>query len=282
MTVSLVGGNGLRLAVDIDSGARIISLTTADGHEWLAPSHPTTQSGEKPVFTHPGMGGWDEVAPTVQPDVLPNGVHLGDHGDVWSVPWTELASGPGHLDLTVDIPSIQAKLSRSVRATSTGFRIAWRATTTAEIAVPFLWAAHPQFCSTPASTLSFSHLKSRVSPVLVESYPVAGREGEFDGRPFNEWANAGASLKTFIAPGQQVDAVAITGPGDVSITLGWDPIMLPFVGLFWDNREFGPEPVFSVEPATGFGDLASAAIEDHPVSMLSVGGPLDWWIDIMA
>ena len=282
MTVSLVGGNGLRLTVDIDSGARIISLTTADGHEWLAPSHPTAQSGERPSFTHPGMGGWDEVAPTVQQDLLANGVYLGDHGDVWSVPWTELASSPGHLDLTVDIPSIQAKLFRNLSATSTGFRIAWRATTTSEIAVPLLWAAHPQFCSTPASALSFSYLENQVSPVLVESYPIAGREGKFDGRPFNEWATDGTSLKTFIAPGQTVDAVIIMGPGDVDITLRWDPVMLPFVGLFWDNREFGPEPVFSVEPATGFGDLVSAAIEDHTVSMLSAGDPLDWWIDIVS
>jgi len=280
MTVSLIGGNGLRLAVDIESGARIISLITADGHEWLAPSYPTTQSGGRPLFTHPGMGGWDEVAPTIQPDVLANGVHLGDHGDVWSVPWTELASGPGNLELTVDIPSIQAKLSRNLRATSTGFRATWRATTTSEIAVPLLWAAHPQFCSTPASALSFSFLENQVSPLLVESYPVIGRKDKFDGRPFTEWATAGSSLKTFIEPGQTVDAVAIMGPGDVTITLRWDPVKLPFIGLFWDNREFGPEPVFSIEPATGFGDLASAAIEDHTVSMLSAKEPLDWWIDI--
>jgi hypothetical protein len=282
MTVNLVGGNGLRLAVDIDSGARIISLTTADGREWLAPSHPTTQSGVRPSFAHPGMGGWDEVAPTVQPDVLADGVQLGDHGDVWNVPWTELESGPGHLNLTVEIPSIHTTLSRNLMATSAGFRIAWRATTTAKVPVPLLWAAHPQFCSTPASAVSFSYRNSDVCPELIESYPVAGRISRFDGRPFDEWAAAGHSLKTFIAPGQPVDAVAIEGPGENSINLRWDPVRLPFVGLFWDNREFGAAPVFSVEPTTGFGDLASAAIEDNTVLMLSVEEPLDWWIDITA
>ena len=282
MTVGVVGGNGLRLAVDIDSGARIVSLTTADGLEWLAPSHPSTHSGSMPSFSHPGMGGWDEVAPTVHSDLLADGVQLGDHGDVWNVPWTEFESGPGRLDLTVEIPTIQASLSRRLRATPTGFRIDWSATTTAEVAVPMLWAAHPQFRSTAASRLSFSYLGNRLSPLLVETYPVAGRLEQFDGRPFTQWAPAGGSLKTFVARGQPVDTVTIEGPGESAISLGWDAVRLPFLGLFWDNREFGREPVFSVEPTTGFGDLVSAAMADDAVAMLSREKPLVWWIDISA
>jgi hypothetical protein len=282
MTVSLQGGNGLRITVDIGNGARIISLATADGREWLAPSHPTSQSGVRASFTHPGMGGWDEIAPTIQPDVLADGTQLNDHGDLWNVPWTERESAPGRLNLTVEIPSIQATLTRNLTATSAGFRMAWRATTTAKAPVPLLWAAHPQFCSTPESALEFSYKNKDVSPELVESYPIAGRVGRFDGRPFEEWAPVGHSLKTFIAPGQPVDAVAITSPGESRINLRWNPIKLPFVGLFWDNREFATEPVFSVEPTTGFGDVVSAAIEKNSVSMLSMEKPLDWWVDITA
>jgi galactose mutarotase-like enzyme len=280
MIARLTGGNGLDLAVDVDSGARIISLTTADGSEWLAPSHPTSQPSEAPSFKHAGMGGWDEVAPTVQPDTLPDGTVLRDHGDIWNVPWTELESAAGSLKLGVEIASIRTTLSRTITATSTGLRMSYRAATTSMRPVPFLWAAHPQFSATPASTLLLALRDVEVLPQLVEHYPVAGAVRRFDHRLFDEWAPSGCSLKTFVAAGQAVDSATLTGPGEFSLRLSWDPMQLPYLGLFWDNREFAPNRVFAVEPSTGFGDVTSAALENNQVSLLPRERPLEWWVDL--
>ncbi|MBK4347124.1 hypothetical protein [Lacisediminihabitans changchengi] len=282
MTVALAGGNGLRLVVDVENGARIVSLTTADGVEWLAPSRPTTEGGPRPSFIHPGMGGWDEVVPTVQPDVLPGGTRVGDHGEAWSVPWAEEEVAPGHLRLWVALPSIHATLTRTIRSTTAGFRIEWSATTSAPVAVPLLWTAHPQFRSTAQSALSFSNLGTPVLPNLIEHHPVAGRYLVFDDRSFADWAPHGGSLKTFVEPGTPIDSVAIAGPGGSSVSLSWGAAQLPYLGLFWDNGEFAEGPVFSVEPTTGRGDLASEAMAHEEVAMLSPGRPLRWWIEITA
>ena len=141
--------SGLRCDVAVgpeDPGGRIVSLRSDDGHEWLAPSS-SPQGTRNEAFVRPGMGGWDEVAPSVQSDVLPGGVSVPDHGDLWNAHWSVVEATESTLVMDVELSSIQVSLRRSITATATGLRLDYRATTESVVAVPLLWCAHPQFAA---------------------------------------------------------------------------------------------------------------------------------------
>ena len=108
-----VNGTGLRCEVHADRGGRIVSLLSDDGYEWLAPSTRTDRTGHGQSFVRIGMGGWDEIAPTVQADSvrvpdatgLPE-TQLPDHGDIWNVEWQLNAASPTSLSMSVQLASV--------------------------------------------------------------------------------------------------------------------------------------------------------------------------------
>ena len=274
-----VGGPGLRCEVQPDRGARIVSLQGEGGWEWLAASERTPSTGTGLPFVRPGMGGWDEVAPTVQADQdaeAPAGTPLPDHGDVWNIPWRVDRAGPGELAVSVALPSMPVALSRTITATGQGLRFHYRATSTSRAPLPLLWCAHPQFAAGPGVDVALESGGVRIAPELTEMYPGEGKDFDFAARPRHATMPAGTSLKAFIAPETRADAAVLSLPTGRSLRLDWDSTQLPYLGLFWDNGEFAAEPVLAVEPSTGWGERLSAAARQQRVLAVSQGQHLEW------
>lgn len=269
-----VRGAGLTCVVDPAHGARLTSLVTDDGHEWLAPSSPPAP-GEP--FVRPGMGGWDEVAPTIQPDVTADGTALGDHGDVWDVEWRVLDAAPDRLVTAVSLGGLPVALTRTVSGTADGLRLDYRLTSPAPADVPVLWCGHPQFAHGDRATLVLECDGDSVRPPLREVYP-GERARQLPEGPLHPSLPAGGSRKVFV-DGAAVDAAVLTVDGR-SLRMSWRADELPWLGLFWDNGEFAREPVIAVEPTTGWGDLRSAAIRSGRCLAVAAGRPLQWSIDL--
>ena len=279
---AVVSGPGLRCEVQPDRGARIVGLRGDDGHEWLAASERTAAPGRGQGFVRPGMGGWDEVAPTVQadPDATDAaGRKLGDlpdHGDIWNIPWWVDAASPTMLATSVALESLPILLERTIAATPTGLGIRYRASTTSTEAVPLLWCAHPQFAAGEGTTVALESAGAQIWPPLVEMHPTPGRALPFPDGPLHSVLAPGTSLKAFVDPGVRADAAILRAGGARALRIDWDPARLPYLGLFWDNGEFAAEPVLAIEPSTAWGERLSAAAGEGRVLTLKLDQPLDW------
>lgn len=284
----MVTGPGLRAEVQPDRGARIVSLRGDDGHEWLVPSERTARPGAGQNFVRPGMGGWDEVAPTVQADPE-SGIAAGgapgawpDHGDIWNVPWTVLEATPTSLTTSVALSSLPVVVERTIAATATGLRFSYRAGSESGEPLPFLWCAHPQFAAPAGTVVSLEAGGESIVPALTEMYPHAGRERSFPSGPLHARLAPGSSLKAFVEPGVRADAAVLDAGGRRTLRIGWNPEQLPYLGLFWDNGEFAAEPVLAVEPSTAWGERLSTAAAEGRALTVRRGEPLEWSLELSA
>lgn len=261
-------------------GGRITSLTTGDGFEWLLPSTDADRPGYGAPFLRPGMGGWDEVCPSVSADVLEGGRLVPDHGDVWNIPWDVEAGSSDHLTLQTDLVSVPVKLQRTISRSQTGFTFSYTAATRAAGLHPVLWCAHPQFFADERTIVRAHPEEPLAVPDLVEEYPEKGRHHHFPLRPLLNELKKGTSFKAFVPPDVHISAATITQGGGSRLRIGWSADELPYLGLFWDNGEFASQPALAVEPSTGFGDSLSAAAAEGLVLSVSADQDLSWKIHL--
>ena len=260
-----ITGGGITVQVDVADGARITSLTSGD-REWLAPSGPRSAG----VFVQPGSGGWDEVVPTVAACALDDGTALADHGDAWQTPWILDSADESQLQTSVRLTSLPISLTRRIEATATGLRLSWSASTDAAVPVPLAWCAHPLFAADAGTRLVTATPVSE----LVEEYPRRGTPRGWPG------AVGATAIKAFTDATQAgVDVVHANGD---TLTLGWDPALLPYLGLYWDGGEFTDTPVVAIEPSTAFGDSSARAVAEGRIRMLVPGHLFRWWVQLTA
>jgi hypothetical protein len=263
--LTVLGGGGITVQVDVADGARVTSLTAA-GREWLAPSGPRTAG----VFVQPGSGGWDEAVPTVAACTLPDGTHLADHGDAWQTVWTLDSADDRHVQTSVRLASLPISLTRRVEATDAGIRLMYTASTDATAPVPLAWCAHPLFAADAGTRI----LVDSPEPPLIEEYPSRGVPRDWPG------AVGATAIKAF-AGGAHSSASVVHAGGD-TLTLSWDPALLPHLGLYWDGGEFTDTPVVAIEPSTAFGDSAARALAEGRIRRLEPGRPFAWWLHLTA
>jgi galactose mutarotase-like enzyme len=268
--LTVQGGGGITVQVDVADGARITSLTSG-GREWLAPGGARSPG----VFVQPGSGGWDEVVPTVAACVLGDstafsGKVLPDHGDAWQMPWTLDSHDHTHLQTSVRLATLPITLTRRVTGTPTGLRLEWEASTDGPGPVPLAWCAHPLFTADADTRIVLPGL----APALIEEHPHRGGS--------RDWPSAvgAAAIKAFTAEPQSTASV-VHGNGD-TLTLSWDPALLPYLGLYWDGAEFTDTPVVAIEPSTAFGDSAALALDEDRIRILQPGSPFRWWLQLTA
>ncbi|MCU1445148.1 hypothetical protein [Cryobacterium sp.] len=270
-----VSGGGITVQVDVADGARITSLTSG-GREWLAPSGPRWPG----VFVQAGSGGWDEVVPTVAACTLKggpvpgttafSGTELADHGDAWQSAWALDSFDETHVQTSVRLASLPISLSRRVQGTAAGIRLAYTATTDASGPVPLAWCAHPLFASDPGTRIVVP------GPMLglIEEYPRSGKPRDWP-------AAVGATAIKAFGSGSRASASVVHANGD-SLTLAWDRVLLPYLGLYWDGGEFTSTPVVAIEPSTAFGDSAARAVAEERIQYLEHGRPFHWWLQLSA
>ena len=76
-------------------------------------------------------------------------------------------------------------------------------------------------------------------------------------------------------------AAVVHANGD-TLSLSWDPALLPYLGLYWDGGEFTDTPVMAIEPSTAFGDSAARAVAEGRIRLLEPGRPFTWWLHLTA
>jgi galactose mutarotase-like enzyme len=286
-------------------GAKIVSLYDhVAEREWLL---PPAKGYLRPVgyaapFTEQDMSGWDEMFPTIDrcPYPAPGRYHnvpLPDHGEVWSLPWTHDEQVIDGIRLSVEGHALPYRLSRTLRIVDNHtVRLSYEAVNLGEEPLAALWAAHPQFAVDGSTRIVLPEDVSQVINVqATEEFPTIEALHTWpetttaNGTPLQlarlRPAEVNKYRKFYLLPAQPVTWAGLQqGEKDregASLRLSWKVEEIPYLGVWIDERGFGPVPTIALEPATGFYDTLTVAWNKQRVMHLLPAVPYHWSLDLI-
>jgi hypothetical protein len=275
MTLHRVSGGGVTAVIEPQRGGKIVSLTGPDGREWLAQPRDSSRPPDRgnAVFVDCDPAGWDECAPSIDA-CLVGERPVPDHGDLWTAEWAEVAADAESLELSVIGRSLDYRLTRRITATRDGLRFEYEATTLGP-AVPFLWAAHPQFVSPAGSSILLPAGVSMVVDVLDPGEPQLHWTEDLAAV---ESLPVGGCRKLYIEPATKAGSATLRHADGGALALSWHGC--DYVGLWFDNCSYSREPVVAIEPSLGFRDSLAWAVEHGHAPILRPGETTRWSLDV--
>jgi len=286
----------MRVAMVPALGGKIVSLLDKRaGRQWLIDSggRPLQPVAYGASFTAQDMSGWDEMFPTIDACAYPgpgsrHGAPLPDHGEVWSLPWEEDAVTPNSLTLSVRGRALPYRFSRTASIAEPGhLRLDYKVVNESDEAMPYLWAAHPQFAAGPEKSITLGAEVTQVvnavpfpqwgAPVTLYPWPEATRT---DGirqrldriRP----AETHECHKFYVPPDQAVRSAAIVDRAcGAVLRMEWGP-PVDYLGVLADEGMFNSAAVAALEPSTGFYDSLERAWESRRTTLLPPRGSHQW------
>ena len=280
-------------------GAKIVSLLDRRGDfEWL--TGPMSGRPVRPVayaapFIEQDMAGWDEMFPTILACAYPgpgphHGVALPDHGEAWALPWEVTRAAEGELTLTLQGRALPYRLTRGVSfiaADALAFR--YTLENLGDDPLPYMWAAHPQFLAGADCQIV---LPPEITEVVNTVGPDVGwgpREGRFgwpeatapDGHRvrLDEVGSPALGLghKFFALPDARPSWAEVRRVESGHwLRLEWDPVEVPYLGLWVDEGMVNSEAVVAPEPTTGWYDDLALAWSKGKVKIVPAGGVHTW------
>ena len=290
-------------------GGKIVSLFDLEsGQEWLLqPERPPLvppKYGQS--FRDYGFFGWDEMFPTIRPCSYPApgdyyGRLLPDHGEVWALPWQVVSTCQNRLELSVHGRALPYRLTRRLALCGSGkrLRLDYRLTNTGQTPWAGLWAAHPQLPIFPGDTVHVSPMIETV--VNAQTSQRLGSVGQvhtwpssydLDQRQIHLDRICGDSLhssrKVYLRPDQSTGEMCLKRSRERNsiytiadmLTFAWNPLSLPYLGLWVDEGQFSPQPVVALEPSSGYYDELCLAYQNKRCLFLQPGETTAWELTV--
>ncbi len=280
-------------------GAKIVSLVDRrDGFDWLV--GPIAGRAVKPVaygapFEEQEMAGWDEMFPTIVQCPYPgpgplHGVPLPDHGEAWTLPWEVDKATDGGLALTLTGRALPYRLTRAISfAAHDVLRLHYTLENLGDMPMPYIWAAHPQFVAGLDCQIVLPPEVTEVVNTIPADWGWGPPETRF------EWpeattvdglrvrldrvgpASLGKARKFFALSGVRPSWAALlrrsTGHW---LRLEWNPLEVPYLGLWVDEGAVNHEAVVAPEPTTGWYDDLALAFRKGQVTTVPAHGTQAW------
>ena len=286
----------LALRVIPQLGGKISSLTW-NGREVLArnPRKPFRLAQYAAPYADFDASGFDECFPTIGPCQYPAspfaGIEMPDHGEVWSIPWTEMPYEDG-LCFSVNGVRLPYRFTRWIELPDAGHvSLRYEVTNPGGEVFRCLWSAHPLLRLRPGMII---HLPEGVT-VRVD-WSKGGRLGQMlDDHPWpvtkdssgssvdlSEILPEDAGLVDKLYTGKLTEGwCALHDPEDgYYVAMLFSPEDIPYVGL---SINLGGWPVegpsyynLGLEPCNGYPDRLDVAIERGHAITLPAYGFLKW------
>lgn len=278
----------LEVVIVPEPGGRIVSLRhSASGHEWLIRGQPNHAPSYGDRYVSPGMGGWDEMVPTIDACAYPvpgvaHGRPIPDHGEAWSRAWT-VNTDEGSVTMATSGVALPYTLTRTVRSVRPGvLEFRYRMESRSLDPVAFLWAAHPLFARGPGTAL--------VLPDDVTSVDLVGGS-----RTGTTWAISDAALlasteadpsvpcaiKFYVPVGTPVSWASLEERDlGVSLRLDWDKDLTPYLGVWIDRRQYTSSGAIAIEPTNGYFDDLGRAWLARRCATVSEQAAVEWWLTV--
>ena len=283
----------LRAVVLPALGGKIVSLIDKRADVellWRNDRVPLRKVGFGAGYDDNFVGGWDEVFPNDEPEVLAGGP-MPDHGELWTLPWTVVGWGED------DVAWIELAVRTTITATSVtkrvvlgegnSLRVEHTVGNEGRLDLPFLWKSHVAVVLQPDTTVSMAATEVRVHEFGAPRVrPPGGRfdwpRAEVDGRTYDfrelpDTTERGIS-EFLIATGLTRGRCAVGHPAaDSGLRLDWDRAELPSCWLFgsygagWRGLD-----VLVLEPCTGHPLSVAGGVAAGTHQVLAAGQTRTW------
>lgn len=255
-------------------GGRIISLRSArTGREWCwHQPRPDWLWANQPgdAFGMSPQAGVDECLPTVAPCRVAER-DLPDHGELWSQIWQldPEALATGVLRSTLALTTMPLRFSRAIQAEADGgFRLDYHLQNVGSEAQPYLWCLHPLLALHPGDRLELPPevTSLRLNGGLGAPMALGDRWAYPEPHPGLRLDHCeapgmpGGCVKAFAGPLTEGRAALVNAASGDRLALHWDPVQLPFLGV-WINRGHGGFHHVGLEPGNGAPDSLADALD---------------------
>jgi galactose mutarotase-like enzyme len=236
------------------------------------------------------LQGWDECCPAIGPGAFPQGpwesVHNPAQGEVYALPWQVHDSAARRVTMSVHGVRFPYKLVRTIELTDDEtIRLDYRITNHSALPLPFIWSAHPMLAAPAGGRIE---LPEGCRAAIVDSSDGGRLGAAYDRVLWPEARSSAGALARLddVRPGSgTADKLYITdvpigqccfvrhdGP---RINLTWDPLQIPYLGIWVDTR-FAGSPQVALEPCLGYPDLMVEAARWGRHSVLPAFGERSW------
>jgi galactose mutarotase-like enzyme len=266
-------------------GAKIASIVhTPSSREWLEP--PEGEMGKPAefgsVFTDGEMCGWDEMVPTIVSCEYPaephQGAQLADHGEVWAVDWT-VDRDDDTLVCSTAGRALPYRFSRTMRAAGSKLWLRYELAVTGPAPQWLLWAAHPQFAVHETGTgMVLPPEVDQLVDVTAETPTTV--EWPSKSLETSERLPTGTGRRLYVPPDMQVGTAALVDGDGSWLRMAWDPAVVPYLGIWLDNRAYSRRPVIALEPTTGYYDNLALAYTNKRAPLIDPAQPLQWTLEV--
>jgi hypothetical protein len=268
-------------------GAKIASL------EYLPQAFETLSQPSNGRYSTPVFGasfaefdtsGADEMFPTIDPCVLPDGVSLPDHGELWPLPWDVSPAGES-LTCAVEGRVLFYRFVRNLSLDGANVILDYRIANLDERDLYGLWAFHGLIA---CDELSVVELRGIDRVLNVHDNPEYGRPGTIlpfpggDKRIDAVNSRDARSTRKFYCDGvYNAGAASITlNRGRLRYELSWDASKIPYLGVWINEGGFKDEYNAALEPSNGFYDSPEKALKFGALKPVPPGGELNWRLTI--
>lgn len=291
-------------------GGKILEMVDRrSGRNWLwrNPHIPLARTGRDADFNRDqDCGGWDEVLLSIKPGKIRSAsdqfAAIPDHGDVVGCEWSveELRATPAGeviCDMVALGVSAPYRFRRRIRLPKgeSAVEMDYSLINDGDDPLPCYWCAHPILAIEPDAIIDLPRdLPLRVEDEATRAslddgaeqrWPMLRLEGGesvdlSQSFAVNDEQRAFASKIFVRSPDTGIANVSL-GENGAQLTFKFDPIKLPWLGLWINNNAWsgcGSEPYMNLgfEPTTSPYDCVNKAIENDAVPWLDPGERRDW------
>jgi galactose mutarotase-like enzyme len=283
----------LRVVLLPGLGGKIISLVDKMVDTellWRNPRVPLRPSTIGSGYDDQFLGGWDELFPNDEPEVL-GGEPMPDHGELWTSPWSA-ATGTGAdecwVELTVQPPISATRVTKRLTlATGAEIRFDYRVTNAGRRDLPYLWKSHVAVALQADSRVDmaadtvlvheFGEPRGRPAQPTI-TWPTLSADGvDHDLRRPPDTRERGVS-EFLLATRMHAGTCSVSHPAaGTGLSLHWDLADLPSCWLFasygggWRGLD-----VLVLEPCSGFPLSVAEGVAAGTHRVLPAGATVSW------
>ncbi len=290
----------LQLAVLPDLGAKVISLRRRESQReflWRYPGRHFQLAEYAADYPQYDLSGWDECFPTIFPVNYPvapwQGIHVPDHGELWTLPW-QWDFADNQLRMWTHSVRFAYRFERTFHFDEDG-RVQIHYAVQNPTAFPFhaLWSMHPFLNATPSSRILLPEARVRVEISLHERlgaflsehpWPVAKlQNGETIDMSVMGPRGQNAVEKLFTTPLKEGWAALFDESDDHFLAFTFDPAEVPFVGIcLIRDSQLGDSAVYTaiLEPCNGWPDRLDLAMTRGAGMVIPPQGESRWSVNL--
>jgi hypothetical protein len=291
-----------RRAVIMDNGTLSLVLLPAFGFKMASLFYkptgfeslfqPATHSYKKltpgACFEKYDTSGCDDLLPTIDACAYQGseyqGVRLPDHGEVWARSWA-VSIIDDTVKGTVELNCLPMRFARTVSFGSEHtVRFDYIAQNLGTKPLRFLWALHPLNLLKEGTRLLLpkgSRKLLNVHPGSASGY--AEKEIDFvsSGLSLPDSIGRGHSCKFYVYTPLKAGCAGLYYPQDkLALIYRFDPVKLPYLGVWINTGGFKNEVNIAIEPSNGFYDSLERAVSNNAAAIILPEEEVRWSLKI--